>query len=60
MAPVAHRHVVVTVPKVLRGLFERERRLLGLLTRAAYEAVRRVLAGVVRRRDAVPGLVASI
>ena len=29
-----------TVPKALRGLFERERRLLGLLSRCAYESVR--------------------
>ena len=60
LAPVAHRHVVFTVPKVLRGLFERQRRLLGLITRAAYEAVRRVLAEVVGRRDAVPGFVARV
>jgi hypothetical protein len=29
LEPVPHRHVVVTIPSVLRGLFQRERRLLG-------------------------------
>src|SRR5512139_2904127 len=31
LGEVSHRHVVFTVPNVLRGLFERERSLLGLL-----------------------------
>ena len=63
--PVSHRHVVFTIPKVLRGLFERERSLLGLLARMAYEAVRRVLKATgegkdAAPRDAAPGFVASI
>jgi hypothetical protein len=63
--PVAHRHVVFTIPKALRGLFERERSLLGLLARTAYETVRRVLKAVgegekAAPTDAVPGFVASI
>jgi len=44
VAPVSHRHMVFTVPRALRGLFERERRLLGLLSRCAYESVRRTWA----------------
>ncbi len=63
VAPVAHRHVVFTIPRVLRGLFERERALLGLLARAAYETLRRVLAAagaVDGASHAVPGVVASI
>jgi len=43
-APVVHRHLVFTVPKALRGLFQRERTLLGLLSRCAYDAVRRAFA----------------
>jgi len=43
-APVTHRHLVFTIPKALRGLFQRERSLLGLLPRCAYEAVRRAFA----------------
>ena len=34
LEPVPHRHVGLTIPRVLRGLFQRERRLLGLLARA--------------------------
>jgi Transposase zinc-binding domain len=36
LPPVSCRHWTFTVPKAIRGLFERERRLLGLLSRAAY------------------------
>jgi len=59
-APVTHRHLVFTVPKALRGLFQRERRLLGLLPRCAYEAVRRAFAAYLEDRRAIPGFVASI
>lgn len=40
LTPVPHRHLIFTIPKVLRGLFQRERRLLSILTRSAYDAVR--------------------
>ena len=40
LAPVPHRHMVFTIPKALRGLFEREGKLLGLLPRCAFRAVR--------------------
>jgi len=59
-APVAHRHLVFTIPKALRGLFQRERTLLGLLSRCAYDAVRRAFATYLEDRHAVPGFVASI
>ncbi len=58
--PVSHRHDVFTIPPALRGLFERERKLLGLVARSAYEAVRKSVAAAVGRKDAVPGFVASI
>jgi hypothetical protein len=38
LAPVAHRHVVLTVPRLLRPLFRRRRELLVELARAAAEA----------------------
>jgi hypothetical protein len=41
LEPVPHRHVVFTIPKALRGLFERERRLLSLLSRCAHDCVQR-------------------
>ena len=59
-APVAHRHLVFTIPKALRGLFQRERPLLGLLARCAYDAVRRAYAAYLEDRRAAPGFVASI
>jgi Putative transposase/Transposase zinc-binding domain len=58
--PVPHRHVVLTVPKALRRLFERDRRLLSLLSRSAYKAIRRGLQELLGRRDALPGVAASI
>jgi hypothetical protein len=60
LAPVSHRHYVFTIPRALRGLFERERALLGLLARSAYEAVRKTVASALERKDAVPGFVGAI
>jgi hypothetical protein len=59
LAPVSHRHVVLTIPRLLRPLFRRRRELLTELGRAAAEAT----AELVRRGlgyDARPGLVVSI
>ena len=59
VAKVAHRHVVLTIPRLLRPLFRRRRELLTELGRAAAEAtsefVRRGVGG-----DARPGIVVSI
>lgn len=60
LPPVGHRHLVFTLPKALRGLFERDRRLLALLSRCAYETVRTCFQEVLGRTDAVPGFVASL
>ena len=58
-APVAHRHVVLTIPRLLRPLFRRRRELLSELARAGAEAtfelVRRAAQSDVR-----PGLVVSL
>jgi hypothetical protein len=59
LAPVSHRHVVLTIPRLLRPLFRRRRELLTELGRAAAEAA----TELVRRglgHDARPGLVLSI
>ncbi|HEV8529620.1 MAG TPA: hypothetical protein VGS60_19125, partial [Actinomycetes bacterium] len=40
LAEVAHRHVVLTIPRLLRPLFRRRRELLKELARAGAEAVR--------------------
>ena len=58
--PVPHRHYVFTIPKALRGLFERERRLLGLLSRCAYAAIKKSFRAVLDRQDVLPGCVASL
>jgi hypothetical protein len=59
LAPVSHRHLVLTIPRLLRPLFRRRRELLTELGRAAAEAttelVRRGLGD-----EARPGLVVSI
>lgn len=60
LAPVPHRHFVFTIPRVLRRLFLRDRRLLGLLSRCAFRAVRILYEADVDRKDARPGGVASI
>ncbi len=60
LEPVPHRHVVFTIPRVLRGLFQRERRLLGLLARAARDAIVPSVRAILDRHDATPGLVVSI
>ena len=59
LAEVAHRHVVLTIPRLLRPLFRRRRDLLTDLGRAAAEAI----SELVRRGlgdDARPGIVVSI
>ena len=60
LAPVPHRHVVFTIPVVLRRLFLRERRLLGILTRCAYETVRRCFGVLLGEEDGRPGMVTAI
>ena len=60
LAAVPHRHWVFTVPIALRGLFERERTLLGLLGRSAYDAVRLCCEQRFERNDVRPGCVLSL
>jgi len=59
LAPVPHRHVVLTIPRLLRPLLRRRRDLLTELARAGAEAT----VELVRRgagRDLRPGLVVSV
>ena len=59
LAPVPHRHVVLTMPRLLRPLFRRRRELLGQLSQAGAEAVAQVTrVGV--GEDVRPGIVVSI
>jgi len=60
LPPVSYRHWTFTIPKAIRGLFERERRLLGLLSRTAYEDVRKCFQMLFGRKDVRPGCVVSL
>jgi hypothetical protein len=57
---VPHRHVVFTVPKALRRLIERERRLHGLMAKAAWKTLREMLSEAACEPRGVPGVVASL
>ena len=59
LAPVPHRHVVLTIPRLLRPLLRRRRELLTELARAGAEAtVEFVRSGAGRAHR--PGLVVSV
>jgi len=60
LRPVPHRHFTFSIPKVLRGLFERERRLLSLVSQTAYESIRKSFQQLLHRKDVQPGVVASL
>jgi len=60
LLPVPHRHVVFTIPKALRGLIERERRLHGLMAKAAWEVLRDALREAAVELEGVPGMVAVL
>ncbi len=57
LAPVAHRHVVLTIPKRLRAYFLYDRRRLGLLSRVAYHTLHGYVGAALGESDAVPGVV---
>jgi len=59
LAAVAHRHVVLTIPRLLRPLFRRRRELLTELARAGAEAVQQ-LVRLTCGSDARPGIVVSV
>lgn len=56
LAPVAHRQVVLTLPKRLRAYFLPDRRRLGLLSRVAVRTLREYVQVAVGEREAVPGV----
>jgi len=59
-APVPHRHVVFTMPRLLRPLFRRRRELLLDLGQCAAEAIAEYTRRGVVIEQARPGIVASI
>ena len=60
LAPVAHRHWTFSIPRVLRGLFGRERPLLGLLSQTAYASILKTFQTLLDRKDVRPGCVISL
>jgi hypothetical protein len=60
LARVPHRHWTFSIPRVLRGLFERDRKLLGLLSQAAYAAILKTFQAIYERSDVRPGCVVSL
>jgi hypothetical protein len=60
LAPVPHRHWTFSIPRVLRGLIERDRKLLGLLSQTAYAAILKTFQAFFDRRDVRPGCVVSL
>lgn len=55
LAPVPHRHWTFSIPRVLRGLVERDRKLMGLLSQTAYAAIRKTFQAFFGRSDVAPG-----
>jgi hypothetical protein len=60
LAPVPHRHWTFSIPRVLRGLVERDRKLLGLLSQTAYAAILKTFQALFERTDVRPGCVVSL
>jgi transposase-like zinc-binding protein len=56
LAPVAHRQVVLTLPKRLRAYFLHGRWRLGLLSRVAARTLRDYVQAAVGECEAVPGV----
>ena len=57
---VPHRHVVLSIPKILRRYFLYDRKLLSELSRCGWEALKAFYTTVVRDSKAVPGAVVAI
>ncbi|HZX47584.1 MAG TPA: transposase zinc-binding domain-containing protein [Nitrospirota bacterium] len=46
LEPLTHRHYVFSIPKILRTYFRYNRKLLGRLSRCAYETVKEMMQAV--------------
>ena len=60
LADVPHRQFVFTVLKLIRQQFRFDRRILGLLSVCAYDAVREMMQAVTDDSRSVPGVVISL
>ena len=59
-APVAHRQVVLTIPKRLRLHTRFDRQLLGKLCTCAWNCIQAEVRRLLGRDDVVPGMVGAI
>jgi hypothetical protein len=57
LAQVAHRQVVLTLPKRLRAYFLHDRRRLGLLSRVASRTLHAYVGAALGESEAVPGVI---
>jgi len=51
LEPVSHRQVVFAIPRVLRPVFRKNRKLLGLLCRCAWETLKEMHQGAFPQED---------
>jgi hypothetical protein len=58
--PVAHRQVVLTIPKRLRLHVRFDRKLLGKLAACAWRCVQAEVRRLLGRKDALPGMIVAI
>ncbi len=58
--PLPHRQYVITIPKMLRPYFRFDRKLLGKLSRCAYQSLKEFFRTTLNRPEGVPGTVISI
>jgi ribosomal protein S27E len=59
-SPVAHRQVVLTIPKRLRLHTRFDRKLLGKLCACAWNCIQAEVRRLVGRQDVLPGMIATI
>ncbi len=57
---VPHRHVVLSIPKILRRYFLYDRKLLSELSRCGWAALKTVYKLAIQDEKAVPGAVLAI
>ena len=60
VVPVAHRQVVLTLPKRLRPHTRFDRKLLGKLSTCAWTSIKAEVQRLLGRDDVVPGMIAAI
>ncbi len=59
LPPVPYRHFVLSIPKILRRLFLRDRRLLADLSRCGWQALKTVIRAAVPEAEPQPGAIVA-